>query len=777
MSVLRLFSRTFIVALMLLIGPLAIAATFTVTKTADTNDGSCNADCSLREAIDAANQNSGNTVADTVSVPAGTYVLDNGGLEIEDDVTVTGASAASTIIDGNALDRVFSILSGAAALISDVTIRNGDSGGDGGGGILIDDGSLDLRDAIVTGNTTTKEGGGIYGSGSVADITMTRVILVGNSAESGGGAWLKDLASAIVFTDVTVSGNTATSDGGGIYQEAGSLTLNRVTLTGNSAVSGGGIYQKKGTVQAYTNVTVSGNTATGAGGGMFLEQGAPTLTNVTLTGNSASGDGGGIYVKSGPVYARNTIVANSSSGGDCAGVAITLLGGNLDEDGTCGFEATGDPDLGPLQNNGGLTQTHALGSASSAIDAGNNTGCPATDQRGVARPIDGDVDTIAVCDIGAYEAPPAISVDLELTKTDSVDPVTVGGAFTYTLTAINNSPDDASNVVVVDTLPADVEWQSATPSQGSCVHSGEALGGTVTCTLGTVANAANATVDIGVDAQGAPGVITNSATASADEPDPDSSNNTATEDTTIIDPSANLSVTQVENYDPAGVNLPFVYTVTVTNPGPADATLVTLVDTLDGAVTFQTAVPTQGSCAEASGIVTCDLGGLANGTIATVDITVTAPATPQTVTNTTVVSAAEPDSDPSDNTWVEDTVVVDPTPADLELSKIDVPDPVVGGSPLTYTLTINNLGPGPATLVQLTDTLPPSVIFVSATPSQGSCSETGGPPGGTVDCALGTLLSGAGATVTIVVTAPCDGRDDHQQRERVRRSIRPELSQ
>ena len=340
--------------------------------------------------------------------------------------------------------------------------------------------------------------------------------------------------------------------------------------------------------------------------------------------------------------------------------------------------------------------------------------------------------------------------NLALTMSDSIDPVTVGGAFTYNLTATNSGPVDATNVTLVDTLPTDLEWQSATPSQGSCVHSGEALGGIVTCTLGTIANGANATVDIGVDAQGAPGVINNSATVSANEPDPVSSNNTAVEDTTIVDPSANLSVTQVEDYDPAGVNLPLVYTVTVTNPGPANATLVTLVDTLDAAVIFQTAEPSQGLCAEAAGVVTCDLGNLDNGSIATVDITVIAPATPQTVTNTAVVSAAEPDPDSADNTSAEDTEVINPPPTDLELSKTVNPDPVVAGNPVTYVLTVNNLGPGPATQVELTDTLPAGVAYQSATPSSGSCSESGG----IVTCDLGTIANGGSKIVTIVVTAP-----------------------
>jgi len=107
----------------------------------------------------------------------------------------------------------------------------------------------------------------------------------------------------------------------------------------------------------------------------------------------------------------NTIMANSTAGGNCSNDGAIASGGyNLDSDGTCGFTAEGDlsntaPLLGPLQDNGGFTFTHALLPGSPAIDAGNPT-CPppGTDQRGKARPADGDCDSAARCDIGAYEA-------------------------------------------------------------------------------------------------------------------------------------------------------------------------------------------------------------------------------------------------------------------------------------------------------------------------------------------------------------------------------------
>ncbi|MGB5623761.1 MAG: choice-of-anchor Q domain-containing protein [Gammaproteobacteria bacterium] len=729
------------------------AATFNVTKTADTNDGNCDADCSLREAIIAANALSG---SDIVSVPSGRYVLGilgtdeddaaEGDLDITDTLTLNGAGAGSTIIDGNGIDRVFHVLPGPTVTLSGITIRDGDAGGDQGGGIYLKDaGTTTLTDVILTSNGSGDEGGGIYAEKS--NVNFAGGSITGNNAGTrGGGIRIKE--AIVNLVEVMLDGNSAGLEGGGIYSEKGTLAIERATLSGNSSTDGGGMYVKDGS-PTLTNVTVSGNTATNNGGGIIHLKDTLTLNNVTFSDNAASGSGGGIRRDGGTVNLMNTIVANSPTGGDCSG-AMVDGGNNLDSDGTCIVTLTAAPLLGLLANNGGPTQTHALLAGSPAIDAGTNAGCPATDQRGVSRPVDGDGDASAICDIGAYEAPLFNAANLALTMSDAVDPVSVGNPLSYTLTMTNNGPSDASNVTVVDALPADVDWQTATPSQGSCVHSGEPLGGTVTCTLGTVANGASATIGIEVVAPLTPATITNSATVSADEPDPDANDNTADEDTTIIDPSANLRVTQVEDFDPAGVNLPFTYTITVANQGPADATVVTLVDTLPGTVTFQTATPSQGSCSETGGVVTCDLGALINGATATVDITVTAPATPQTLSNTAVVSAAEPDGDLNDNTSVEDTTVINPPPTDLALAIIDTPDPVVGGGALSYTLTVDNEGPGPATQVQLTDTLPAGVSFVSATPTQGSCAEAGG----VVTCDLGTLASDASTDVVIVVTAP-----------------------
>jgi predicted outer membrane repeat protein len=206
----------------------------------------------------------------------------------------------------------------------------------------------------------------------------------------------------LTVANSTISGNSTALSGGGI-SVSGGLVIENSTITGNSAgVSGGGIYGGA-TVE---NSTISDNSAGVSGGGIY---GGATVMNSTISGNSAGTSGGGIYNNS-SLIVRNTILNAGASGENIFndGGTVTSLGYNLSSDDGGGYltgpgdQINTDPLLGPLQNNGGPTFTHALLPGSPAIDAGdpNFHPPPFNDQRGCFRVINGCID------IGSFERQP-----------------------------------------------------------------------------------------------------------------------------------------------------------------------------------------------------------------------------------------------------------------------------------------------------------------------------------------------------------------------------------
>jgi len=482
--------------------PNASAATFTVTSSLDEpdanpGDGLCmsapSAVCTLRASIMEANAQGG---SQTITLPAGTFKLtipganEDGGatgdLDVYANLTITGAGADQTIVDGNQLDRVLDIRSDASSVaILQISLINGSRGGvraaggpltltgvtiaqNNGNAGIDSPGTVTVQNSQIIQNIFEVPGGlagGIRGSSVILQNSIVRE----NQADLAGGV----RADALMLVDSQIIGNTATQTGGiranratltnsqvtnntgvvgGIEGGMVELTTSRVTknrggpggirvssvmltdsliadnqggglivhvqatvasstISGNSATaSGGGILLDEGATLTLTNSTISGNSAPTGGG--IAQAGSATLhlLNSTIANNSASTNGSGLYKLAGSMDVRNTIIANNTGSPSCfRATPLVSLGFNIDSSSSCGFNGPNDlsntdPKLGPLTDNGGPTQTMALLSGSPAIDRGSRTVCPATDQRGVARPQDGDASSPATCDIGAYEA-------------------------------------------------------------------------------------------------------------------------------------------------------------------------------------------------------------------------------------------------------------------------------------------------------------------------------------------------------------------------------------
>jgi len=306
--------------------------------------------------------------------------------------------------------------------------------------------------------------------------------------------------------------------------------------------------------------------------------------------------------------------------------------------------------------------------------------------------------------------------DLEVAKSGSSAAVTAGEALTYTLTVTNNGPSDATGVTVTDTLPSGITFISATASQGSYDSP------TGVWTVGGMAadDGATLTLVFTVDSS-TTGTLSNPAEVSANEPDPNTANNTDTENT-AVDAKTDLTIIKSA---PATVNAgeQLTYTLAITNNGPSDATGVTVTDNLPDDVALVSATLSQGTCS-GSDPVTCTLGPVASGSSAAVSLTTTvaSPLPSGTVLiNTATVDGDQTDPDGGNNsTQAQTTVQSSPV---LTITKTGYPDPVDTDGILCYTLLITNSGNENATTVTVTEHYDPNVSFsfsIPADPDAGS---------------------------------------------------------
>jgi predicted outer membrane repeat protein len=390
----------------------ASARTFEVVPSTDVvddhpGDGICAAfwgACTLRAAVQEANASPG---PDAIVLPADTLTLSipgtfedaaaQGDLDVAGDLALYGLGARRSIIDGGHKDRVLHVLPGVVVSVTGVTIRNGsappdDRGGPEGGGGILNRGTLTVSSSAIVGNDS--------GANSLYE-----------SDDGGGG--IAGLSGSLTIERSTIAGNRAVGSGGGIYSRA-DLTVTNSTISTNESdlcnilgcgAVGGGLYQGALGHAQLENVTVAANKA-------------DESATEAQPGNDIGRD------VNATVSARNTIVQRPAGETVGCNAPITSLGHNIERDDSCGFHGTGDKvntdaGLGPLHDNGGQTDTHAVFgprppfAAGPAFDAG--AGCPSIDQRGAARPAG------AACDIGAYESGSSVPADPDADGRDLTD--------------------------------------------------------------------------------------------------------------------------------------------------------------------------------------------------------------------------------------------------------------------------------------------------------------------------------------------------------------------
>jgi len=339
-----------------------------------------------------------------------------GGIEVDGGTNTINNSTFSgnSAIEGGGID-----VEDGTLTINDSTFSGNftfTSAVDGGGGICLFGGTLTVNASTFYSNSVSSDymagGGGIYSSGDTLTVngsTFSGNSVAGSGYGPGGGGIYLDVGSTATITRSMFSGNSDFADyGGGISGWQAALTIIGSTFSGNFAATGGGIFCGQSTI---TGSTFSGNSASGSGGGIFNNGGTMTLNQCTLSGNSATGDpehdgGGGIF-NGGTLAITNTIVGGNSGspGADIyTGFHVLTYGGSnlvqsvYNNHGYTGpAPLTNAPDLAPLGNYGGPTQTMPPLPGSPAIGAGSvaaNTF--STDQRGYPRTQNGLIDIGAV---------------------------------------------------------------------------------------------------------------------------------------------------------------------------------------------------------------------------------------------------------------------------------------------------------------------------------------------------------------------------------------------
>ena len=380
-------------------GPARATQTFTVTNLSDSGVAG---DGSLRGEVLAANASSG---ADTINFAgglSGTITLSGEGLQIKDPVDIEGPGPGQITVAQSSKKRVIHINLASPGPVTIAGLHIADGSASGPGGNIWNDSehpapSLTVANCLITGGTASDYGGGIGGFG--ASLTLTSTTLSDNHAIAGAGAWVGGGTAAISIENSTFAGNEASGFAGGLFVEIehGSATISGTTFSGNQAHSDAGavaVSISKGPATIANSTIVGNSSASNGAGGLSLSSSEVPIAvrDSTISGNHSTGSnagGGGISApENHPVRIEDTIVAGNSAdagGADLDGPIEAVfephrqpLRRDADQP-VAGSNLIGvDPQLGPLQDNGGPTETMAITATSPAVNRG--AGVLAADQ-------------------------------------------------------------------------------------------------------------------------------------------------------------------------------------------------------------------------------------------------------------------------------------------------------------------------------------------------------------------------------------------------------------
>ncbi|MEP7043596.1 MAG: hypothetical protein ABI843_11070 [Dokdonella sp.] len=576
----------------------------------------------------------------------------------------------------------------------------------------------------------------------IAGGTISYSIVVSNAGPS-------DVTAAAFADNVpagisSIAASCASATGGAVCGPV-NIAGNSVTSTITSVPAGGNV-----------TITVSGiapadpgtlaNTATIAPPLGVTDPNAANNSSSVSTSVTASADLS--VVKNGPatvasggsinytllIHNAGPSAANGASYSDPVPAAISAISASCSA--ASGAATCAAPNVAGNLVSGAVPTLPAGGSVTITINGTAPFGTQSLDNTAMLSPPSGVVDPNNRNNRSSVSTAIGAAADIALTKSVDNGAPNVGDTVTFTITANNAGPNDASGVAVTDSLPFGLAFVSASPSAGSYDPSSGVW------TIGAIANGDSVTLTLVASVE-QPDALTNTVTVSAsDQPDPDTSNNSAGASLNA-GATADVAVAKSVDHPTPNVGSTITYTITATNSGPNDATGVEIVDNLPAGLTLTSATSSQGSYDSSSGVWI--VGAIANGARATLAISATVDAAGAIVNTATITHEDQFDPSAANN---QAGTTINGQQADLAMAKsVDDTSPNVGDD-ITFTVSVHNNGPSQATSVSIEDLLPAGLSFVSATPSQGNYDEVSGV------WLVGTLdAAGAGSSATLSVLA------------------------